>query len=82
LKLVSLFNRPLTYSCGLQSRPHCRAKIDVVTETLEARIGTFFLRSTKTRKMQYHDGEDACFFFEIVLIVLLVIEAWRLLSTV
>jgi hypothetical protein len=32
--------------------------------------------------MQDHDGEDACFFFEIVLRVFLVIEAWRLLSTV
>ena len=82
MKLVSLFNRHLTYSCGLQSRRHCRAKIDVATETLEARIGTFLLRSTKTRTMQDHDGEDACLFFEIVLIVLLVIEAWRLLSTV
>ena len=34
LKLVSLFNRHLTYSCGLQSRPHCTAKIDVATGIL------------------------------------------------
>jgi len=82
LKLISLFNRHLTYSCGLQSRPHCRAKINVATEALEARIDTFLLRRTKTRTMRDHDGEDAWLFFEIMLIVLLVTEAWRLLSAV